>query len=306
MTNQQWTAAYYPYPVVENQHSKTIICLLFDKLVCHFPVADMACGGGHGMSDDLYGDSPLVESGVIEVREEILLDEVPCDFTPGYYWGTPEENALYRRLQITNMTINECMNNGSIPITDMAETPIPATILTQLDLNRFAKLQASALAIQSLRIALPAFKEISDNEIMEAREKLKGQLQSFRNAMLTLSPAVRQGVASNEPLAEIQKEAKYIVETRVLPALVELKRKLELEKGKFWRRIVLQGSSIAPNFLINWMTSNALSAAIKAVDSSKEIALSLIQREETLELYKAQGGIGYLLEIVDHPLFKNK
>ena len=306
MSNQQWTAAYYPYPMVENQHSKTIICLLFDKLICHFPVADMACGGGHGMSDDLFGDSPLVQSGVIELREETLLDEIPCDFTPGFYWGTPEENALYRQLQITTMSINECMNSGNVPVTDVAATPIPATVLEQMDIKRFARLQATALAIQSLKVALPPFKEISDDEILEARDKLKEQLISLRRAMLTLAPAVRQGIESNNSLTDIQKEATYIVDTRIIPSLEDLRKKLELEKGKFWRRLVLQGSSIVPNFFLNWMTNNALTAAMKAVDSSKEIALSLIQREETLELFKAQGGLGYLLDIVDHPIFKNK
>lgn len=46
-----WKAAYYPKEMIENQRTKTILCLLFDKIVCHFPVSDMACGGGKGISD---------------------------------------------------------------------------------------------------------------------------------------------------------------------------------------------------------------------------------------------------------------
>lgn len=62
--SQKWTTAYYPFDMISNQRSKTIMCLLFDKIICHFPAASMACGGGHGMSHDLYGNSPLVDAGV--------------------------------------------------------------------------------------------------------------------------------------------------------------------------------------------------------------------------------------------------
>lgn len=299
----KWVAAYYPLGIITNQHSKTIICLLFDKIVCHFPVSGMACGGGHGGSE-LLCENPLVKGDVIELREEILLDDIEVDLSPGYHWGTEEEFDLYCRLQVTGMAINDGINSGSIPLTDTPDSPIPAAILEGFDLKRFARLQASALSIQSLKIILPPFKKISDYEILEAREELRDQLIPFRLAMLALSPVVRQGIENNSSLAEIYKEANYIAETRVFPALTELRKKLELEKGRFWRRIILKGSSILPTFLLNWTTKNALTAVIKALDESKDIALDFIKREENLEAFRSQGGLGYLLNIVDHPVFK--
>jgi hypothetical protein len=306
MNHQLWSAAYYPFDMIENQHSKTIICLLFDKIVCHFPVADSACGGGHGMSGALYGDNALVNAGVIELREETLLDEIHTDFSPEFYWGTEEEFELYSKLQITAMSLNDCIQNGSVPLTDIADSPVPVSMLEKIDLKRFAQLQASALAIQSLKIALPPFKEISDEEILEARDKLKEQLVSLRIAMLTLAPSIRHGIENNVTLSNIHKEARYVVDTRINPSLQELRKKLELEKGRFWRRLILQGSNIVPTFLLNWITGNAITAALKAANSSKDFALSLIQREETIETFKNQGGIGYLLEIAANPVFKDK
>jgi hypothetical protein len=263
----------------------------------------MDCGGGHGGSL-CYWDDPLVEGDVIEIREEILLDDIEVDFSPGYYWGTEEEFDLYHRLQVTGMAINESSNSGCVPLTDIPDSLIPAEILEGVDLKRFARLQASALAIQSLKFVLPPFKEISDYEILEAREELRDQLIPFRLAMLALSPVVRQGIEGNSSLIDIHKEANYIAETRILPTLIELRKKLELERGKFWRRIVLKGSSILPAFFLNWTTKNALTAVIKAIDSSKDIALDFIKREETLEAFRSQGGLGYLLNIMDHPVFK--
>ena len=303
---ENWVAAYYPFDMILNQHSKTIICLLFDKVKCYFPVSDMACGGGHGVSEDLYGENQLVKSGIIELVEETLLDEIEADFSPGHFWGTDEEFDHYHKLQVTGMSLKDCISRGSVPLTDMPNSPIPASIIENFDLKRFARLQASALAIQSLKIALPPFKKISDFEILEAREKLMEQLIPFRHAMLALSPIVRQGLENDDSISNIHKEAKYIAETRIYPALSELRKKLELEKGKFWRRLILRVSAILPTFLFNLTTKNALSAAIGVVDSSKTIALDLIKREENLEILKAQAGIGYLLEIANYPIFEKR
>jgi hypothetical protein len=30
----KWTAAYYPFDMISNRHSRTIICMLFDKAMC--------------------------------------------------------------------------------------------------------------------------------------------------------------------------------------------------------------------------------------------------------------------------------
>jgi len=124
--------------------------------------------------------------------------------------------------------------------------------------------------------------------------------------MLALSPLVRDGIENDFSLQEIHKEAKYIAESRIEPALYELRKKLELEKGRFWRRIVLQGSSIMPSLLFNWVTKGALTAAIRAVETTKNVALDSIMREEQLENFMSEGGLGYLLDIADHPIFHNE
>ncbi len=117
---------------------------------------------------------------------------------------------------------------------------------------------------------------------------------------------MRQGIEANSTLADIYREANYVVETRILPSLQELRKKLELERGRLWRRVILQGSTIIPSFLLNWITNGALTAAIKAMESSKDMGLYVMQRQDAVDAIKAQGGLGYLLEIVDHPIFKNK
>ena len=102
----QWVGVYYPHEMMASSRSRAITCLLFDRIVLHFPVADMACGGGHGWSEDVLGDSQLVKAGILEAREEILLPDVEVDFSPGHFWGTPDEFNEFVQLQITSMAFS--------------------------------------------------------------------------------------------------------------------------------------------------------------------------------------------------------
>ena len=134
---QDWVAAYYPSDLVENQWVKTLFCLLFDKVVFHFPVSSMACGEGHGISS-FYSDDPLVEEGILDLREEILLDEIKGDFTPGHPWGTDAEFQRYHDLNVAGMALLCCEKEGAVPATNNVSTPLPISLLGKHDLARAA------------------------------------------------------------------------------------------------------------------------------------------------------------------------
>ena len=89
-----WLGAYYPDSVLSQPRARTILCLLFDRIICNFPITGMDYGGGSGVTE-FYKDSPLVEEGVLELREELLLEKIETNFTEGYFWGTEEEFNRY-------------------------------------------------------------------------------------------------------------------------------------------------------------------------------------------------------------------
>jgi hypothetical protein len=290
-----WIAAYYPLDIIEDQRVKTFFCLLFDKVVCHFPIADMACGGGSGISSE-FSDDPLVDEGILDFREEFLLDEIEGDFSPGHFWGTDEEFRKYHDLNVAGMALICSENEGAVPATHRADTPIPISVLSSLDVNRAANIQATALAIQSLELTLPEFATLNSYEILEAREKLKDQLQPFRSAMFSLAPKVRAGIAANASIPEVFKEAKYIVETDVIPRLDELKNRLKLEKSSFWRKLVYKISGQLPGIALKWISG---AQAIAAIDSAKllgGIAGQAVDNERLASQLLSNGGLGYLIQ----------
>ena len=252
--NKEWIAAYYPGDLIDNEHTKTIFCLIFDKVIFNFPISHMGCGGGLGISD-CYCDDPLVDEGVLELREEFLLDEIEADFSPGHYWGTDEEFGIYHDLNIAGMAMKCSETDNAIPATSRQDAPLPISCFTKLNLNHFAKLQATALAFHSISLTLPAFSTLNSYEILEAREKLKEQLSPFRSAMLALAPKVRSGLSSGATIKEVFLEAKYVAETDVSPRLNELKRKLELERGTFWRKLTYKVLSNLPSIALKGVSS---------------------------------------------------
>ncbi len=182
-------------------------------------------------------------------------------------------------------------------MTDKANTPVPISVLTQLDIEYASSIQASALAVQSLDLLLPDFASLTSYEILEVREKLKDQLTPFRAAMLALAPKVRSGIIEKAPLSQVFKEAKYIAETDVFPRLTELKRRIDLEQGMFWRKIIQKVGGNLPGIALKWVSGSSLTAAIDAAKVGSGIAAQAIDNNTLCNSLLANGGLGYLLNI---------
>ena len=287
---QEWIAAFYPSDVFEDPRLKTLLCLLYDKVVIHFPVSDMACGGGHGISGH-FSDDPLVEEGILDLREETLLDGIE------HLCASDEEERKYYDLNVTGMALRCCKQEGAVPVTDKADTPIPISVLAQLDLEYAANIQAGALAVQSLDLLLPEFAILNSHEILEARETLKDQLAPFRAAMFALVPKVRSRISKKAPLSQVFMEAKYIAETDVHPRLAELKRRIELERGAFWRKLIQRVGGHLPGIALKWISGAGVSAAVDAARVGSGIATQAIDNKTLSSNLLANGGLGYLLNV---------
>ena len=177
--NNSWIAAYYPSNLIEDQRIKSLFCLLYDKVIFHFPIAHTGCGGGAGISAE-FSDDPLVEAGVLELREEFLLDVVDVDFSPGHPWGT-DGVRRYHDLNATGMALICCQKENAIPATDQSDLPLPVSLLRTVEmLPEPPGFQAGALAIQSLDLSLPPLATLNSHDVLEARERLKNELIPFR------------------------------------------------------------------------------------------------------------------------------
>ncbi|MEW6411663.1 MAG: hypothetical protein AB1483_04215 [Candidatus Zixiibacteriota bacterium] len=291
-----WIGAYYPSDLVNDQRLKTVLCLIYDKVVVHFALGGMACGGGHGMTE-MFSSDPLVQEGVLDLREEYPLDDIEDDFRRQFPSLEEVELDKIWDFHVTGMALKCCVVEGAVPVTDKVDAPLPLSVLTQVDIRRAAAFQASALAVQSLELILPAFATLSSQDILETRESLRDQLTPFRAAMLALAPKVRSAIDSDAPPAEIYREAKYIAETDILPRLEELKRRLVFERGARWRRLIGKVGSHLPSITLKWFTGGGISAAIDAAKVGGSIAAQAFDDDLSTRKLLSNVGLGYLVSL---------
>jgi hypothetical protein len=285
--------------MILDSQSRGVLSLLFDKIICHFPVANMACGGGHGTIDD-FSDELLVKVGIIELREYIHepdINPIPSDKS---VWGTDENFDLFLKSQVTLMALNACTNENAVPITDDPNWPIPGSLIHKMDITRFARLQAGALAMESINILIPSLANLEGEEILIVREKLKEQLIPFRNAMLRLAPLVREGIKTDASPHAIFKEASYVVETTIAPLMEELRNRVSKERERFWRKVLIKAGVIAPKIILNWASQNAIKAAIESFADAKDIIEEIVAYDRWTDAMISTGGIGFLLSIKEY------
>jgi hypothetical protein len=295
--SELWTGVYYPKELIKNQRAKTLLCILFDRIVCHFPIAGFLCGGGMGISQE-FEDDPLVKAGVIQLEEEILLDEVDemfADAPTDGFW--PADFEHYVDLQVTGMALAKAGDSSFVPVTDNSGFQVPALILGKFEVTRNAHLQAVAAAIASIDMVLPPIASLHDEDILQLRDLLADHLVPFRSAMLELAPRIRSYLESGAQLADVHKEAQYVVDTVVSPVLADCKARLEKEKSTFWRRVILKGAGVLPRFVLNWAEKSLIAAAVDGVTVLSHLGEAAIEHEVLLENMKRRGGLGFLLKL---------
>lgn len=102
-------------------------------------MADINCGGGHGSSHEIFGEELLIKEGIFEIKEVVLLPSITTNSSKDYYGKTDEDFDKFVCLQITGMSINDSIYYESIPVTDEINCQIPASIISKLNIKRFAK-----------------------------------------------------------------------------------------------------------------------------------------------------------------------
>jgi hypothetical protein len=77
---------------------------------------------------------------------------------------------------------------------------------------------------------------VSFDDVAELRAETHDDVRPFRRAMLRLSKELDAAIRANTSTAEIQKAARFLVETTVMPELQELREELEAPQRAWYRR----------------------------------------------------------------------
>ena len=192
--------------------------------------------------------------------------------------------------------LEDILSRGAVPvICDKTANLYRLKSSTSItDIN--AQSLACILAMKSIELIIPQTKPADSDTILEARYKLRDFLPPFWSSMLKLSVDLRKRISSDMPIEQIMFESKEIVDTTVLPALIELKQKLRKEQRDWFHKIIYPITDGIKLLIGNsGLTAEGLIRA--GLYSSLDIIDGAYSQKRAVDLLKQENGLTYLLEL---------
>lgn len=252
------------------------------------------------------GYAGTLEKGAEEltmVLEEMLYGPPPPDFTPvpslGFGKGLPgaktAEDAVNAPSWLSypaNAVIFSQKHNISL-LNDFPELPVPCVPHSP---KSNAKALSTYLALESVNMVLPKIGPVHPEQLLEIRSDLQSDLASFRLTMLKLSKELNEMISLKSAWQEIQKEAKFLAETTVVPELENLRKSIN-DTGKPWHKRLVDMTLDAPELIGNFtmmLPHQALIQVFKRIGQEiKEIYDDQIEKNRIL----IGSGLSYLIKL---------
>jgi hypothetical protein len=187
------------------------------------------------------------------------------------------------------------LKKGLPLVTDNPDMPVP---LAPAGSMHEAHALAFALAVEAVTLVLPPIKAAHPERILEARRGLKDELMPFRARMFELAAELRKAIESQAPDSDLQREARFLVETQVLPALQLLKARLEDRRGR-WTEWLVDLTMAAPEIAHYFSSTDPTTAIGKSIGRLMDIVNKIrgTERQQTKEARAM--GLTFLLKLPD-------
>ena len=159
---------------------------------------------------------------------------------------------------------------GFLPVSDVPELPAPVV----QPLGSSARELAAAIAEQCVELMVPESHWTGSEDILELRAALRDELEAFQVMMLRLAGKLRGLVGTEPDRDRVAREARFLVETDVVPHVHAIERRVAMEKGKLWRKMFGTVLSWAPLWISSYMDPTGVSlaqAVKKAAGDMKEL-----------------------------------
>ncbi|SRR6266478_10631 len=114
-----------------------------------------------------------------------------------------------------------------------------------------AKVLATILTIESVKLVLPKIRALTPEQLREFRSETAELVKPFRLAMLRMAKDLNAAITSEMTLNEVQEHAKFLVETSVYPELKEFE-KIVHDPGKPWYRRAVDLARSAPEVITSF------------------------------------------------------
>ena len=125
---------------------------------------------------------------------------------------------------------------------------LPMLSVGGADLRDNAKQLATIMALETVQLVLPNIRQLTLKERAEFCAETRDMLRPFRPAMLQLSKELNFAILSDASLADVQRAARFIVETTVAPQLEEMKDAMARPTARY-----INGLSMSQRKYLVWL-----------------------------------------------------
>jgi truncated hemoglobin YjbI len=219
----------------------------------------------------------LFEDGSPAIFEEL----------PDGMWRCTAKSNLILPIEKEDPSIDQFADKNYFPV---------ATSIDDLDSLRtptMTRSLATLLAMRCIEMFLPEVGLLDAFEVLEARSKLMDNLQGFWAGMLRLSKQLRQAASAT---ADVFGEAQELVDSEVLPAILELKKQMEAERKTLFARLLVP-LQCAVRFLVGMPLANPTTLAVGAMDASMSLSRTILKSVEANNRDEKRRMLAFLLQL---------
>jgi hypothetical protein len=239
------------------------------------------------LEEILFGPRP---EGEIAIRTGPWVKGFPGDDPLSYQVSAPD-TITYP----ANALVFAAKNNLPI-VNDQEWLPVPGI---PVDPKSNAKLLATIIALESVRLALPNIGPLQPAALKEFREEIAPDVKPFRLAMLRLAKELNEAISNGMSIADVQKEARFLVEAKIYPELANLESILT-NPAKHWYRRAADLAQSAPELISNFFTLPMSMALAKVLARVAGVLPDIRDEQRVGEDQIARSGLNYLLKIRGH------
>jgi hypothetical protein len=184
----------------------------------------------------LFYHSHIVNSKIHEMTRKLHQGGLPKDELYSFITGTDEDSRIIKEFfDLIRDPSEEWLAKVSSTayvyskkydwqlISDDEAFPIPTFSRRNLQVKQLT----SVLAEKCFEVAVPQCRAVEAEELLELRRKLSEVLIPYRMALQRLSAKLRSGLEEQVSIADIKKEAKFLAESEIEPAVYELRQRIE-------------------------------------------------------------------------------
>lgn len=256
------------------------------------------------------GYAGVLEEGAKElvmVIEEMIYGPPSSNSTPcpslGFAKGLPGESSAENSVNgpswiaypANSIIFSQKYN---IPlVNDHPEFPMP---FVPINAKSNAQALSTYLALEAIKIVIPHLGALSPEEIVRVRESLKDDLVPFRMKMLTLSKQLNEAISSHSSMQEIQKEAKFIVDTTICPEIENVKRAIN-DSSKPWYKRLIDLTFGGVELLGNFATMSPEMAFAKIFARIGQELTEIRDEQKNKNSLLMGSGLSYLIKLNNSP-----